>query len=348
MRQFTYFLIVFCLAGFINAQAQYAVTGYRSDVSKVGTVAVPFLTIGIGARANAMGGTFVSIANDVTALHWNPAGIALMNTSQLALIHSDWIADLRHDFIGLAIPLRGVGSLGFNINALTMDEIMVRTPVFPEGTGERAGSYDLALGVSYARGLTDRLSIGGTVKYIRSQLWHMSASTMAVDLGVVFSNILNFVQLGAAITNMGGKMKYSGRDNYVYHDLRPSEYGNNQKIDAELRTGKYSLPITFRAGLSTVINRGSNIPLLLAVDFCEPSDNVRSMNVGGEWTFFDKVFLRGGYASLFEDDTERGVTLGAGIKFKIPYSPVKILLDYCFEDLGLLNNSQKFSLAIAF
>jgi hypothetical protein len=250
MKRFTYLLIAICFAGFMDARAQYAVTGYRSDVSKVGTTAVPFLTIGIGARANAMGGTFASVANDVTALHWNPAGIASLNNNQLALFHSDWIADLRHDFLGFAASLGVMGNIGFSLNALTMDELLVRTPFFPEGTGEKAGAYDIALGLSYARELTDRLSIGATVKYIRSELWHMSAQTMGADLGIIFSDIFNVIQLGAAITNMGGKMKYGGRDTYVYYDMQENEYGNNERIDAELRTSRFNLPVAFRAGLS--------------------------------------------------------------------------------------------------
>ena len=114
---------------------------------------------------------------------------------------------MRHDFIGIALQLGVLGSLGFSLNTLTMDEIKVTTPDYPKGTGERAGSYDLAIGASYARALNDRLNIGGTVKYIRSQLWHMSAHTMAVDLGVTFSNVFDFFRLGASISNMGGKMR---------------------------------------------------------------------------------------------------------------------------------------------
>jgi len=340
--------IFICFFAAINVDAQYSVPSFRSDVTKVGTTAVPFLTIGVGARANAMGGAFASVANDVTALYWNPAGIATLSTNQIALIHSDWIADLRHDFIGLAVSLGSIGAVGFSLNALTMDDIMVRTPELPEGTGERASSYDMALGLSYARTLTDRLSIGGSVKYVKSQLWHMSAQTVAFDCGVILADIFNVVQLGASMTNMGGKMRYGGRDNFVYHDIRPSEYGNNEKIDAELKTGSYNLPIAFRSGISMVVNKKSHWPLLLAVEFFEPSDNVRSLNMGGEWSFFDRVFVRAGYNSLFEQDSERGLTLGGGLKLRVPKSTVHILLDYSYEDFGLFQNAQKFALAIAF
>jgi hypothetical protein len=348
MKTGKYLLPIMCIFVAMNVQAQYSVLSFRTDVTKVGTTAVPFLTIGVGARANAMGGAFASVANDVTALYWNPAGIATLKGSQIALIHSDWIADLRHDFIGLSVPLGGLGTVGIQLNALTMDDISVRTPEYPEGTGERASSYDMALGLSFARALTDRLSIGGSVKYVKSQLWHMSAQTVAFDCGVLLKNIFDFIQLGASMTNMGGKMKYGGRDNFIYHDIRPSEYGNNEKIDAELTTGSYNLPVAFRSGISAVVNKASSWPLLLAVEFYEPSDNVRSLNMGGEWGFYDKVFLRAGYSSLFEDNSERGLTVGGGLKLQVPKSAVEILLDYSYEDFGIFQNTQKFALCISF
>lgn len=347
MKNVLCIIILVCLGGTGVLFGQMSYSSFISDVSKVGTTAAPFLTIGVGARANALGGAFVSVANDVTALHWNPAGIAQVNEMQLVLIHSNWIADLKHDYLGVAVPLGTAGTLGFSVNALTMDDLMVRTPLFPEGNGDIMECYDLALGLSYARGLTDRLSIGSTFKYVRSQLWHMSAQAAAFDLGILFSDIFDFFQLGAAMTNMGTKMKFDGRDTYVYHDIRPAEAGNNGKIDAKLSTESYNLPIAFQVGVSTIIKEQSNFPLLLAMDFYEPSDNVRSLNVGAEWALFNRIYLRGGYARIFEDDSERGVTLGAGYKFQIPHSRLKLYIDYSYEDLGLLDNSQKYSLYIA-
>ncbi len=345
-----YKLCLICAVGLFAgaASAQYFVSSFISDVSKVGTTACPFLTIGVGARANAMGGAFTSVANDVTALYWNPAGLARMSSSQLALIHSKWIADLNHDYLGMAFSVGALGVIGVSLNALTMDDIIVRTPELPEGTGERAGSYDLALGLSFARALTDRLSLGGSAKYVTSRLWHMSSSTIAFDCGVMFSDIFDLFQLGAAISNVGGKMHYQGRDTFVYHDIVQNEYGNNEKIDADLKTGSFNLPVTFRAGLSTVINKRSRMPLLMAVEFYEPSDNVRSINVGGEWAFYDKIFVRGGYNGIFEDDTQRGLTLGGGLKLTVPRSSLRLLLDYSFEDFGIFDNTQKFALALSF
>nr|HPI73656.1 hypothetical protein [bacterium] len=66
---------------------------FVADVSGVGTGAAAFLEIGVGARAMAMGGAYTSIANDATALYWNPAGIAWMNGVQCELAHNEWLID---------------------------------------------------------------------------------------------------------------------------------------------------------------------------------------------------------------------------------------------------------------
>ncbi|MFH1010017.1 MAG: UPF0164 family protein, partial [bacterium] len=82
--------------------------------SKVGTTAAPFLGIAVGARALGMGGAFVSVADDATALYWNPAGIARLSSYEVILVHTDWISDLSYDFVGVVFPLRGAGALGIH------------------------------------------------------------------------------------------------------------------------------------------------------------------------------------------------------------------------------------------
>lgn len=347
MKKMTLLIVVLFGLGQSTSQAQVASHSFKAHVTKVGTTGAPFLTIGVGARANAMGGAFVSVANDVTALYWNPSGIASLPSPQLALIHSDWIADLRHDFIGLAVPLGSFGVVGASVNALSMDDLAVRTTAFPEGTGDMMSCGDLSMALTYAIQITDRIRVGATGKYVSSKLYHMHAGAIGLDLGVMFSDIFDFLQFGATMTNMGSKIRYDGRDTYIYYDLRPSEAGNNAKIDAKLCTQSFNLPVAFQAGLSTTLNRNGKMPLLLAMDFYEPSDNVRSLNFGAEWSFYNKLFLRGGYARLFEDDSERGLTVGGGCRLSVPSSPVKIYLDYSYEDFGLLDNSQKISMVIA-
>jgi len=73
---------------------------FNIDVSKVGTTAAPFLEIDVGSRAIGMGSAFVAVANDATALYWNPAGISRLPGNEMVFIHSAWIADINYDFVG--------------------------------------------------------------------------------------------------------------------------------------------------------------------------------------------------------------------------------------------------------
>ncbi len=69
-----------------------------------------------------------------------------------------------------------------------MADELVRTVDQPEGTGEFFSAGDIAVGLSYARNLTDRFSIGFSAKYIQETIWHESASAIAIDAGTTFQN----------------------------------------------------------------------------------------------------------------------------------------------------------------
>jgi hypothetical protein len=97
---------------------------------KVGTAGAQFLKIGVGARAVGMGETFVAVADDASAIWWNPAGVARITAdgeSHLTLNHSTWPADISHEFFGYAFTYGGLpGSWAFSSTVLQMDPIAVR------------------------------------------------------------------------------------------------------------------------------------------------------------------------------------------------------------------------------
>jgi len=145
-------VVLICGSAVFVASAQSG----SQDVSKSGTTAAAFLEIGVGAQAVGMGGAYVSVANNATALHWNPAGVASLSEMTIDVVHTNWIADTRFDFAGAVLPLGSVGTLGFSLTALSMGDMKVRTVEMPEGTGEYFSAGDLAAGISYAR---DRKSV---------------------------------------------------------------------------------------------------------------------------------------------------------------------------------------------
>ena len=134
-------------------------------VDKTGTTAAKFLSIGVGSRAVGMGGAYTSIADDATAMYWNPAGISFYNTREVYFNHSNWIADIAFDYFGITMPVNRKYSLGFNITSVTMDEMEV-TRYGNENTGETFSASDYAFGSTLSLNLTDRFSVGFNGKYI--------------------------------------------------------------------------------------------------------------------------------------------------------------------------------------
>ncbi len=320
---------------------------FAINVSKVSTTAAPFLEIEAGPRAIGMGSAFVAVANDATALYWNVAGLSRLKQNELILIHTAWIADINYDYVGGAFSMGRLGTIGFSITSLGTSEMKVRTVEKPEGTGERFSVSDLALGVAFARNLTDRFSIGFNAKYIRQNIWNMGATGFAIDIGTLFITQFAGMKIGMSISNFGGKMQMLGKDTFVNYDLAPTQEGSNERIPANLKTDKFPLPLMFRVGLAVdILKSGSNY-LTVAMDAAHPNDNTEYVNLGLEYALNNRVFLRTGYKNLFMLDSEEGLTLGAGLKHRINRS-VKLIIDYSYQDFGRLINAQMFSLALEF
>ncbi|MCH8327520.1 MAG: PorV/PorQ family protein [Candidatus Marinimicrobia bacterium] len=320
---------------------------FNIDISKVGTISAPFLEIDVGSRAIGMGGAFVAVASDATALYWNPAGISRLAGNEIVFIHSAWIADINYDFVGAVFQLKNNGAIGISLISLSTDEMKVRTVDRPEGTGEMFSVGDLALGLAYARNLTSRFSIGFNGKFIQQNIWNMSATGFAIDIGTLFTTPFAGMKIGMSISNFGGKLQMLGKDTFINYDLAPDQEGSNDRIPANLNTDKFSLPLLFRVGLALDAIKFKSNRVMIAVDAIHPNDNTEYLNVGVEFSSGDWLFLRAGFANLFVLDGEGGLTLGGGMNYNLSRNTM-IELDYSYQDIGRLFNAQSFSLSFRF
>jgi len=321
---------------------------YAQNISKIGTTAAGFLNIDVGARAVAMGSAFVTVSDDPTAVYWNPAGLANLTSTQAMFSHTNWLADITFNYAAVAVPLPGMGTVGASAVFLTMDDMEKTTIEAPMGTGEMfgAGSYSFAL--SYSRKLTDRFAIGGNIKYVSERIYHSSANGVALDVGTLFETQFNGLTIGMNISNYGTKMRMSGRDMLIQTDPDPSIGGNNPNIPSNMETTAFNMPLMFRVGVGMDVLKGKgNSNLIVAVDALHPNDDVEYMNIGAEYTFNQLVSIRGGYKSMFKEDSEEGLSLGGGLKYSVA-GVSELRLDYAYVDFGRLNNVQKFTLTLGF
>ncbi|HHM24350.1 MAG TPA: PorV/PorQ family protein [Bacteroidetes bacterium] len=322
--------------------------GVFGGMTKSGTTAGQFLKIPVGARAIAMGGAYSALASDVTAIYWNPAGLArISSTASAGFAHARWLAGTNYDFAAAAVRLGSAGTVGVSFISLTMPDMPVRTEFEPEGTGEFFSAMDFALGVSFARAITDRFRLGFNAKYVREQIWHMAASALALDIGILFRTDFDWLTLGVSVSNFGPKMRYEGKDTFINYDFDPYEHGDNANIFANLQTDRWDLPLLFRFGLAFDLLDNEWNQLKAAVEARHPNDNTENVSFGVEYGFRHWVFFRAGYQSLFEQDRERGLTAGFGIRYYLtPFVP--LFLDYAYADWGRLTSVHRFSFEIRF
>jgi opacity protein-like surface antigen len=317
------------------------------QVTNVATTAAPFLEVGVGARAIAMGGAFVSTANDASAIYWNPAGLGRLSRPEIMFVHTEWLADINFDFAGAVIPLGRFGTLGASLTTVGMGDMEVRTVNLPEGTGEYFQARDMALGISYGLSLTDRFALGFNAKYIYQKIWKETAQGMALDIGTLYVTAFHGLRIGAALTNFGTNMKLDGEDLLVYYDVDPNQMGNNDRVFAKLETSSWPLPLNFQAGIAFELLQSRPHRLTIATEAMHPNNNNESLQLGAEYAFHEMFFLRGGYRNLFQEDSEEGLTLGAGFAAQF-LSRLRVILDYAYADFGRLENAHRFSFIMRF
>lgn len=319
--------------------------------TKVGTTAANFLTIPVGARASAMGGAFTAIANDASAAYWNPAGLSKLTNNELNISYSEWLVFTKHNWVSLGIKLDDDDGIALSFNQLDYGQEEITTPDQPSGTGEFWSAQDLAIGVSYARNLTDRFSVGATVKYISQKIYNESANAYALDIGVLFYTQLEGLRIGMNISNFGSEMSLSGKDLLQPVDIDPAHTGNNSNIASNLSTDSWPLPLVFSVGLAYDIINNSDFKYTVATDAVVPNNESTYLNVGGELTWANLISFRAGFNSLFKgsehslsDPLLGGYAAGFGIQHDFGNFFAKI--DYAYANYGIFNSVSKFSLSI--
>ena len=315
--------------------------------SKVGTTAAQFLGISVGAQAAAMGDAFVASKEGVSTIYWNPGAFAASGKSELMFSNTNWLVGTKFRWFGFMLNLDGTNAVAVSLTNLNYGEDDVTTVLAPDGTGERWTAQDVALAVSYSRRLTDRFSMGGSVKYISQTLWNESASTIAFDLGLLFETGFNDMRLGMSFSNFGGDMTMDGKDLLQRVDIDPANSGSNKTLVGKLKTDPWPIPLFFRVGVAMDVVKSNDVIFTLAADAVRPNDNVEYVNVGGELGWNNLIFLRGGYRSLFKTAAEEGLTLGAGVRYQFE-GIATLELNYAYNQFGVFGNLNTVALAVGF
>lgn len=320
--------------------------GGAAAQAKTGTTMGQFLAIEPSARVTGLGNAGASLDDGLDAGYYNPAAVAKVERGALLFAHSDWLADIRYDYVAGAVPMGHWGNVYATLTSLGSGDLDVRTVAQPQGTGEKFSVSDLALGLGYAKAITDRFSVGVQLNYVQETIWHSSISSATVSLGTLYQWSDRGLSIGASLTNFGTLGSYDGRDLRILYDQDPSQFGDNSQLPADKFTDQFPVPIQFRVGLGMpyVIPRVGRFRF--ALDAMHPNDNTESVSAGTEFVYHDFVALRLGYQNLFLQDSEVGLTAGGGLQGDLGDHPYH--LDYAWADHHRLGGTQRLSLGVSF
>lgn len=312
------------------------VNGYAQE--KIAQTGFQFLSVGTDARATAMAEAFTTIEGTPTALFYNPAGMARVNSFlEFSVNHTPWIANIDYFTGSLAInPDKGrYGVFGLSFMFVDYGEIIGTVVAGNEQGFVETGDISpnaVMVGFGYSRALSDRFSVGGQVKYVNQSLGEpfviktdtterkvkFSANAVAFDFGTLYKTGFKSLAFGMSFRNLAQEVNFESEN--------------------------FELPLTFKIGFSIDTfdffgNISESQSLLISFDAVNPRSFEEFFSIGGEYKFMNTLALRAGYI-LKQDDY--GVTAGFGL------NTYKIAFDYSYTPFDVFDDvhrvSVKFSL----
>lgn len=240
---------------------------YSQD--KGGTAGLTFLKIDVSARAMGMAGSFIGVADDASALYYNPAGIINLKQPEVIATYYRYAGEINYSYLGAVYPIPAMNAcVGIQGSFLSVGEMTVTTPDFSsyEGNGQTFGATDMMFGLSYAQVLTTKFNVGGTVKLINENLAGESIYSVAGDVSTYYNTEWKSLIFGMSIRNFGSNYSYFSQDDPI--------------------------PMLFAFGIGFTPYQKEASKLNVLFEAAHPSDNAEYLTLGLEYSFNNMFFLR--------------------------------------------------------
>jgi len=343
------------------------------DNTAYGGASGEFLLLGAGARGTALGGAYAALSTDVTAMYYNPAGLAQLARPGVMLSTSQYIADTKYAWAGIAFPLAGgVRSVGLSLGSFGFSDQPIYTLTDPDGNGRTYSVRQTFISGTLAQNFSDRFSAGVTLKFINDRLGTAKASGVAVDFGTNFHASVGARPIRASfvIQNLGTNLQHSGED-LIVGVTRPPPLGTvdvpQEPQSAALSTSSWTLPVLFRVGVALdLVAQGSNHLTVLS-EFTQPNNTKPGAGAGFEWAMQNigqrgfSVAARGSYTIQPDNQvndlvigiptkessgtfTADGLSLGGGLEYA--RGQTRLGFDYAWKNLGTLGSVNFLSFSI--
>jgi hypothetical protein len=287
-----------------------------------------FLRIPVGARAVALGKAYSACAIDGSAAFWNPAGI--MRTpgrKNFFASHSEYTAEIDLHYLSAHMRQQNFG-YALTMGILRSGDILRTDEFHQEGTGQYFNANQFFMGASLARAMTDRFSIGGTVKYYQENLDEFQIKSILLDMGILYFVGKGDLRIGFSVRNFGNDLKPGGT---------PPPMLDGYVGSTEFQS--FAAPTVGTFGAARTWNLSRNLSLLTTADFNHPGDAQESFRFGGELGLNKQLFLRTGYETSRD---EGGFAAGFGVQLSSKRYLAR--LDYAYSDLGSFGTIHHLSL----
>jgi len=343
----------------------------KTDNTRYGGTTAQFLTFPAEARGAALGGSYSALVSDVSSMHWNPAGLALLPATQALFSYTPYLADTRSIWAGIGMPLRGgEWGLGVSFSNFGFGEQPVYTEANQEGTGETYSVSESAIGATLALQFSDRFSAGFTGKVILQQFAQLEGTGFAFDFGTSYHTELAGRPIRASfiMRNYGGDISVSGPE--LNTQVPPVDGGMGvDPTPAVLRTASFGLPTEFRVGIAYDVLAGESQRITLLSEFSQPTDTDPGFSVAAEYGLRlltgVSAQLRGSFAYLADNDGDEvseefkrnafasslsssldGLALGGGLHWEFDeFRGVGV--DYAYRRMDPLSAVHQFSIRVS-
>lgn len=306
-------------------------------LNKLAQSTMNFQLVSISPKASSMGEAFYSVGIGSESVFYNPAGLSLTSHRyDITLNYTQWIADINYLGGAVAYDLDNYGTVA--LSALTVDYgTIYGTQLDPSsssasgyietGNISNVGAY--SFGLSYAKSINEKFSIGGNVRIVGQNLGtntfvsgiskENKAAKLVFDAGVLYNTGYKNFRFGMAIRNFSSNIK-------------------REEISEQL-------PLTFTMGgaidLMKFFNEKNDEEITLAIDFLHSNSYSERINVGAEYKFLGMVSIRAGY------QTNRDIaSWSAGVGFFTTLSDYNLEVNYSFSKMDIFNNVNRLSLNI--
>lgn len=353
-------------------------TGVRQDNTAYGTTAAEFLLLAPTARGAALGASYAALATDLSAMYYNPAGLAQLPQPGVSGSSMSYVADTRLSWVGFAVPFGGGSkAFGISITNFGFGDQPVYTVDDPTGTsGEVYSVSQTAIGLSFAQQFSDRFSAGITAKMVNDALGKVSARAFALDFGTNFHASVagRPLRAGFVIQHLGTTLQHSGQalDAGVIR-TPPQGVGESaqEPQPARYQTKAWSLPVMFRVSLAYDVFTTTMGRLTAMGEFSQPNNTDPGYNFAGEYNLRlgqsgFAVAGRIGYTSSPDNNLEApgandptgagfnstvgngsdGFSAGGGLRFQRTPHGFGLGVDYGYRSLGLLGSSNLITVSL--